>query len=192
MSLSPVSRSALWLAAPLAFAFGSPTLHAREEADLPPAAIVGDVPTQLPVNARPRHYAISITPDADKLSFRGKIGIEMELLKPSTSVTLNAADLSFASASITPADGKIMNATASVNADAQTVTFTFPKHLPAGTYRIDTDYSGKFTHRLRGSSLLIMRRREKRSGRFSLSSRLRTPAMSFRAGMSRSTKPPSI
>src|SRR3546814_5857946 len=92
MSLSPVSRSALWLAAPLAFAFGSPTLHAREEADLPPAAIVGDVPTQLPVNARPRHYAISITPDADKLSFRGKIGIEMELLKPSTSVTLKAAD----------------------------------------------------------------------------------------------------
>src|SRR3546814_3391377 len=70
-----------------------------EEADLPPAAIVGDVPTQLPVNARPRHYAISITPDADKLSFRGKIGIEMELLKPTTSVTLNAADLSFASAS---------------------------------------------------------------------------------------------
>src|SRR3546814_3014387 len=64
----PICRSALWLAAPLAFAFGSPTLHAREEADLPPAAIVGDVPTQLPVNARPRHYAISITPDADKLS----------------------------------------------------------------------------------------------------------------------------
>src|SRR3546814_10144189 len=63
MSLSPVSRSALWLAAPLAFAFGSPTLHAREEVDLPPAAIVGDLPTQLPVNARPRHYAISITPD---------------------------------------------------------------------------------------------------------------------------------
>src|SRR3546814_20098405 len=69
--------------------------------------------------------------------------MEMELLKPSTSVTLNAADLSFASASITSADGKIMNATASVNADAQTVTFTFPKHLPAGNYRIDIDYSGK-------------------------------------------------
>src|SRR3546814_7201410 len=54
MSLSPVSRSALWLAAPLAFAFGSPTLNAREVADLPPAAIVGYVPTQLPVNAQPR------------------------------------------------------------------------------------------------------------------------------------------
>src|SRR3546814_19936549 len=36
-----------------------------------------------------------------------------------------------------------MNATASVNADAQTVTFTFPKHLPAGNYRLDIDYSGK-------------------------------------------------
>src|SRR3546814_18819509 len=32
---------------------------------------------------------------------------------------------------------------ASVNADAQTVTFTFPKHLPAGNYRLDIDYSGK-------------------------------------------------
>src|SRR3546814_18187835 len=36
-----------------------------------------------------------------------------------------------------------MNATASVNADAQTVTFTFPKHLPAGNYRLVIDYSGK-------------------------------------------------
>src|SRR3546814_11871425 len=33
MSLSPVSRSALWLAAPLAFAFGSPTLPAGESSE---------------------------------------------------------------------------------------------------------------------------------------------------------------
>src|SRR3546814_11839029 len=89
------------------------------------------------------HSAISITPDGDNPGFRGKIVIGMELRKPPTSVTRNAADLSCASASITPADGKIMNATASVNADAQTVTFTFPKHLPAGNYRLDIDYSGK-------------------------------------------------
>src|SRR3546814_4583966 len=100
--------------------------------------MLGNVPTQLPVKERPRNDSISITPDADKLSFRGKIGIEMELLKPSTSVTLNAADLSFASASITPADGKIMNATASVNADAQTVTFTFPKHLDRKSTRLNS------------------------------------------------------
>src|SRR3546814_19381433 len=72
MSLSPVSRSALWLAAPLAFAFGSPTLHAREEEDLQPAAIVGDVPTPLPVNARPRHYALSTNPAAAQLTLRRK------------------------------------------------------------------------------------------------------------------------
>src|SRR3546814_14538514 len=41
MSLSPVSRSALWLAAPLAFAFGSPALHAGEQAHLPHAATIG-------------------------------------------------------------------------------------------------------------------------------------------------------
>src|SRR3546814_11333978 len=66
MSLSPVSRSALWLAALLAFAFGSPTLHAREEADLPPAALVCDVPTQLPVKSRPQHCANSNTTEAEQ------------------------------------------------------------------------------------------------------------------------------
>src|SRR3546814_14653192 len=52
MSVFPVRRSALWLAATVAFAFGSPTLHYREQAYIPPAYMVGSVTPKFHVKAR--------------------------------------------------------------------------------------------------------------------------------------------
>ena len=139
------SRSFLstWLcaAAPLALIIASPALLAQDTAS--PAAKVGDVPTQLPVNARPSHYAISVTPDAQKLSFTGKVAIDVELLQPSSSLTLNAAELDIAQAVISPAQGKAIALKVAIDADQQTATFTFPKLLPPGQYRLDIRYAGK-------------------------------------------------
>ena len=38
--------------------------------------------TQLPRNVVPSHYAIEVTPHADKLSFDGKVAIDVEVLEP--------------------------------------------------------------------------------------------------------------
>jgi aminopeptidase N len=120
----------------------------------PAAAKVGDVPTQLPVNARPRHYAISATPDAQNLSFTGKVAIDLDLLQPSGSVTLNAADLDIIDASISPAQGEAqgeaMPLKVDIDAGRQTATFIFPRTLPAGQYRLDIEYAGKINTQATG------------------------------------------
>ena len=61
--------------------------------------------SQLPRTARPVHYALSIVHDAAKLSFEGRAAIQIELLVPSDSITLHAADLAILSASIKAAGG---------------------------------------------------------------------------------------
>lgn len=137
-----IRRAILCAAAPFALAAAAPTL--------PPAAKVGDVPTQLPVNARPIHYAIRVAPDAPNLRFTASAAIDVELLKPSSSLTLNAAELDIASASIMPPDGKAVKLGVAVDADKQTVTFTFPSSLPAGRYRLNIAYSGKINTQASG------------------------------------------
>ncbi|MGQ2930101.1 MAG: hypothetical protein ACT6Q3_06475, partial [Sphingopyxis sp.] len=41
--------------------------------------LAADIPSQLPRNARPIHYDISVTPDAKALSFTGEAAIDLEL-----------------------------------------------------------------------------------------------------------------
>src|SRR4051812_39645301 len=62
--------------------------------------------TQLPRNARPVHYNVTITPDAWNLSFKGQVQIDFEVLAPTDTVTLQAADLAIASAFVHTPAGK--------------------------------------------------------------------------------------
>jgi aminopeptidase N len=113
-------------------------------------AMVGAVTTQLPRNAVPAHYKITVTPDAANLKFTGKTSIDVTLLEPSKSVTLNAAELTFARAGIRRGKGKLTPATVAINADAQTATLTFAKKMNAGKYTIDIDYAGKIYQQANG------------------------------------------
>ena len=54
------------------------------------------LPTQLPRTAVPHHYAITITPREDALTFDGTVAIDVEVTGPTTSLVLSAANLSFA------------------------------------------------------------------------------------------------
>ncbi|TCV91642.1 aminopeptidase N [Luteibacter rhizovicinus] len=100
--------------------------------------------TQLPREVRPSHYDVSIVPHAEKLGFDGKVSVAVEVLKPTTSITLNAMDMTFSSVSLTPAGKKALAAPkVAVDKEAQTATFTFAKPLPAGTYTLAMVYTGK-------------------------------------------------
>src|SRR3546814_14533486 len=65
-------------------------------------------------------------------------------------LTLNALDLSFASASLTGADGNAIPLTATTDAAAQTVTFTAPAPLAPGKYRLATRYTGTINTQANG------------------------------------------
>ena len=116
-----------------------------------PAPIAGDpVPSQLPRNATPTHYAITVTPDAENLRFDGKVRIEFVLNTPSDSVTLNAADINFRKVTVAKGRAAPMPATARVDAAAQTAQIAFGRTLAAGRYTMFIDYSGKILQQANG------------------------------------------
>ncbi len=101
--------------------------------------------TQLPAGVTPTHYAIAITPDAANASFTGTVRITIEVLKPTTRITLNAVDLTFLSVQLMSGQEKSSATPASnieVNNDQQTATFTFAHAIQKGTYTLAIAYKG--------------------------------------------------
>ena len=146
MQRSPISNAVLSLvmAASLA-SFSASTTAATAASAATTGAVkrAGEQTTQLPRGVRPTHYDVAIIPDAARSSFSAKVVIVIEVQAPTDTITLNAADLAFARASLTPnAGGAAMNAVVKVDADAQTASFKFDKPLARGSYRLALDYSG--------------------------------------------------
>ncbi|GGE77843.1 M1 family metallopeptidase [Massilia psychrophila] len=108
-----------------------------------PAARAVQATTQLPREVRPIHYDVALTPDAARSTFAGKVAITLDVLAPTASITLNAADLAFISATLASgAGGAPLQASTSIDAAAQTATFTFARPLAKGRYTLALDYTG--------------------------------------------------
>lgn len=103
------------------------------------------VTTQLPRSVRPTHYAVSVVPHAATLNFDGKVTVDIEVLQPTASITLNAIDMAFSSVQLTPVAGKLAFAAPKVTVDDkdQTATFTFSQPIPKGKYELAMSYTGK-------------------------------------------------
>ena len=102
------------------------------------------VTTQLPRSARPISYDITVTPDAAKLSFAGKVRIAIEITAPTATITLNQADLAIQSATLANTGGASLGPLRiALDNDAQTATFTASHTLAPGRYALDIAYTGK-------------------------------------------------
>src|SRR5688500_14888068 len=144
------AASLLALAAALALA-GCTT--SRTEAPQAPAApqAARTVPTQLPTDVRPLQYDIEARPEAANLRFTGAVGIDVEVLRATDEITLNAADLEIKSATLTGADGRERRASRiSADPDKQTATFGFGGRIEPGRYRLAIDYAGRIYEQATG------------------------------------------
>lgn len=108
----------------------------------PVATASAAIPTQLPMSARPAHYSLAVTPDAANLRFAGTAVIDIDVLEPTDSITLNAADLEFQSVAITDAQQKATNGKPSIDAAKETATFAFPSKLTPGRHVLTINYTG--------------------------------------------------
>jgi aminopeptidase N len=101
--------------------------------------------TQLPKAVRPTHYDLAIEPDAGALTFSGHVSIRIDVLQPTTSITLNALELSFSSARLSgDTTGKLLAAPGiRIDATNQTATFDFERAIPVGSYNLVLDYTGR-------------------------------------------------
>ncbi|MCW3798029.1 M1 family metallopeptidase [Sphingomonas sp. BN140010] len=139
MRLRPLLLSTVLLTLPLAAA-------QAQRAD----TVDTSLPTQLPRSARPDAYRLTITPDAAKLRFDGRADIDLTVLQPTRTLTLNAADLTIGRASIARGKMAAMPATVSLDEAAQTATFTFARPLTPGRYTLGIDYAGKINTQANG------------------------------------------
>ena len=148
------------LLASAALAIAAPVL-AQQHVD----TVDSSLPTQLPRTAIPHHYAITVTPHADKLAFDGTVAIDLEVTKPTREITLNAADLSFAKATLAKKGAAPVAAKVTTDADAQTATFAFPTELSPGAYTLRIDYSGKINTQANGLFALDYKSKEGKDAR---------------------------
>ena len=104
---------------------------------------------RIPDLAMPDHYQLTITPDFANETFAGDETIQIRLLKPSSSITLNAAEIKFAGVTIA-SGAKTQTAQVSSDEKNETATFTVAQPLAAGPAEIHIRYSGILNGQLRG------------------------------------------
>jgi aminopeptidase N len=99
--------------------------------------------TELPRGVRPIHYEIAVAPHAAELSFDGRVGIDIDVEQPTSTITLHALDLTIRSAAISQNSRTPVTAQVTTNPKQETATFAFPQALAKGRYRLAIDYAGK-------------------------------------------------
>ncbi|HVO60007.1 MAG TPA: M1 family aminopeptidase [Terriglobales bacterium] len=104
---------------------------------------------RLPEIASPDNYQLTFSPDFDKDSFAGDEIIQIRVLKPTSTITLNAVEIDFKQVTIT-AGGRQQPAKVALNKDKQMATLSFANQLSAGNASIHILYTGILNDELRG------------------------------------------
>jgi aminopeptidase N len=152
-------KSVVVLLATAAFALALPCAAEADTVD-------PTLPTQLPRTAIPHHYAIIVTPHADRLNFDGEVAIDLDVIKPTNALVLNAADLELTSASLRTAKARApLNARISLDPKAQTADLTFDRMLQPGAYHLVIRYTGVIHTQANGLFALDYKTSEGRDAR---------------------------
>src|SRR5215475_14557309 len=114
------------------------------------SAITAVQAQRLPGGVHPEHYSLSLTPDLKAATFTGEETIDVVLDRPSTTITLNAAEIKFVSVRAAAGSTSPLTAEVSQDAEKEQATFTFAQPLPAGKAMLRISYTGILNDKLRG------------------------------------------
>jgi aminopeptidase N len=104
---------------------------------------------RLPKGITPTHYDLWFAPDLGRATFRGRESIRVTLEAPATAITLHAAEITFDRVTIEDGAGT-QDARVTLDATAETATFTVPRAIRTGTASIQVSYTGLLNDKLRG------------------------------------------
>jgi aminopeptidase N len=113
---------------------------------------------RLPSTVVPVHYGITFTPDLKAATFTGVETIDVTVKEAVKSITLNSAEITFDSISVSAA-GKQQTAAVSLDKEKEQATFAFANEIPAGKAELSIKYTGILNGELRGFYLSKTARR---------------------------------
>ncbi len=104
---------------------------------------------RLPTTVTPEHYSLWFAPDLEKETFRGRATITVNIAAPTSTITLNAAEITFGDVTI-ESGGARQTAKVTLNEKDETATFAVQTPVPKGTATISITYTGILNGQLRG------------------------------------------
>src|SRR5262249_24772397 len=104
---------------------------------------------RLPQEVVPQSYTLTFTPDLPTATFTGDEVIQVNIVKPAGSITLNSAELQFQKTTITQG-GNSQEAQVKFNTEKEQATLTTGSQLSAGPASIHIQFSGILNDKLRG------------------------------------------
>ena len=109
----------------------------------------GAAAQRLPATVTPIHYTLWFAPDLQNATFRGRETINVAVTNPTTSITLNAAEIQFGDVTLT-SGGRKQTARVMLDEKQEMATLTVPQPIARGSASIDITYTGILNDKLRG------------------------------------------
>jgi len=113
------------------------------------AASVGVQAQRLPEGVVPEHYQLTFTPNLKDATFTGDEIIDVRVVKPTTIITVNSAEIKFASATV-ESHGATLNAKVTTDEDREQANIIAPRTIAAGPARVHIVFTGILNDKLRG------------------------------------------
>lgn len=107
-------------------------------------------PYRLPRHVRPTRYDLRLEPDLDAAAFSGCEAITLVIEQPTTTITLNAADLEITAAELEDPTGRRVSAAVEVAEPLQRCRLTLARTVGPGTWRLHLNFLGRLNDKLRG------------------------------------------
>jgi aminopeptidase N len=107
-------------------------------------------PGKLPKDVIPVEYQAHLAPDISANTFSGTETVEIEVLKATSTIMLNAAALDIDSAALSGKGMKDLKLTPVLDEKQETLSFSLPQPLAPGRYRLELAFRGKINREGRG------------------------------------------
>lgn len=104
---------------------------------------------RLPSGVVPEHYQLTFTPNLKDATFSGDEIIDVRVLKPTTIITINSAEIKFTSATVESGGAKL-NAKVTIDEDREQANIIAPRMIAAGPVRLHIAFTGILNSKLRG------------------------------------------
>src|SRR5262250_362103 len=109
--------------------------------------------SRLPASVVPNKYQLQLEPDLRTCTFKGTETITLDLLKPASTISLNAAELILDRAQIVPVEPAKTDRLAgaiSLDSKLEQATISFSRTLKPGRYKLTISFKGTLNNKLRG------------------------------------------